>query len=412
MSLASGRTTAQTTSRSPLRQAKFARYLVGVAVDLVGDQAWTLVLAWAVARATDAGTAGFIIAAGTVPRLVLLLPAGTWVDRLGPLWSAQVAQAARVLIMVGATIVAVAGPRNVPLLVTLAVAFGIADSLRMPAVSALLPSLLPNEGIAAGQGLVGTVTRLSSIVAGPVAGIALAHGGFAGATTVNGVLFSVSLIAFISLGKTGSRTSQVLDEIGGSSTFDGLRYLARHRGTIAVLVVVATMNMFLAGPFELGIVLRVREEDWGSEALGVLVGAFGAAAAAGAMSLSVIRPKRRPLLIGFLWVWLAAAAVVTLGYAPSLPSAVGASAVIGLAIGPAGALLIGNLQATTDRAFLGRVMSVVSFSAFGVTPVGIALFGYLAGRLGVSDAFAVSGSVVLVLASVASIAAAAKAESE
>lgn len=389
-------------SRAPLRHPPFLRYLAGLLADVMGDQVWFIALAWAAARATDAATAGLIVAAGTVPRMLVLLHAGVVVDRLGALRVAQAAQAIRVATMLAAVLAALTSVPPVWLLVALALVFGLADAMRLPASGALLPAILPADDLPVGQGLVSTTNRVASVLAGPAAGVALAMGGFSAAAGVNTVLFALALLTFVTLRhRAGAAPPPVPAGEGG--VLAGLRYVVRHRTILMMLTVTTGLNLALVGPLNLGVVLRVEQQRWSPTSLGIIMGVFGAAAALGALSLALYRPRQQQGRMGFLWSATSATAIMTLGYAPGVAGTAAAAAVAGFALGPAGALLLGTVQAATQPEYLGRVMSLISFSSFGLTPVGLAGFGYLADAIGLSLAFLGTGGVVAVLSLAAAL---------
>jgi MFS family permease len=382
-------TSAAEPRRSALRRPRFLRYLSGYTVDMIGDQVWFIALSWAAARAGDAKTAAMVVAAGTVPRMLLLLPAGVIVDRVGALRVAQVAQVLRIVTMLGAVFVGITRERDVALLAVLALLFGIGDSARLPAANAMPPFLLPADELPAGQGLVGTAGRLTSVLAGPAAGAALAIGGFAAAAGLNLALCVAGFLAFLTLGRLSARGDR--DGRPDKVTLRaGLRYVVAHRGVGLMLLVLTAQNLVLAGPLNLGVVLRSQEEGWGPQSLGMLFGVFGGTAAVGALSLVTFRPRRHPALFGLGWSVVSALALAALGYAPNLVSAVFAIGVMGLALGPGSALLFGLIQANTSQQFLGRVMSMTTFAAFGLTPLALIGFGILAQGVGTSASFGIA----------------------
>jgi hypothetical protein len=361
---------------------------------MVGDQVWFIALSWAAARAGDARTAAMVVAAGTVPRMLLLLPAGVLVDRVGALRVAQAAQVLRITTMVGAVFVGLTRERDVALLAVLALLFGVGDAARLPATNAMPPFLLPPDELPGGQGLVGTAGRITSVVAGPAAGTALAIGGLSAAAGLNLVLCVGGLFAFLTLGRLGAPDGS--DGRGEKATLRaGLRYVTAHRGIGLLLLVVTAQNLAMVGPLNLGLVLRSQEEGWGPQSLGVLFGVFGGTAAVGALTLVRLGPPRRPALVALAWCVLSAVGVVALGYAPDLLRAVPAVAVLGLALGPASALIFGLIQANTDRQFLGRVMSMTTFAAFGLAPLALIGFGLLVKEVGTSASFLIAGACVI-----------------
>lgn len=378
-----------------LRGPRFLRYLGGYTADMIGDQVWFIALSWAAARAGDAGAAALVVAAGTVPRMLLLLPAGVAVDRLGALRVAQAAQVLRIAAMSGAVFVGLTQERNLVLLGVLALLFGIGDAARLPAATALPPFLLSTQDLPRGQGLLGTAGRLTTMMAGPAAGVALAVGGFTAAAGFTLLLCAVGLLAFLALGR--------VDAVGNSddgpqkaTLRDGLRYVTECRSVGLLLLVVTAQNLALTGPLNLGLVLRSQEEGWGPQAVGLLFGVFGAAAAIGALWLVKCQPRGRPALVGLGWGCLSALGLAGLGYAPDLVLAMPAVAVMGLALGPGSALLFGLIQAHTSRQYIGRVMSMTTFAAFGLTPVALIGFGSLAQVAGTSTSFSIASACVAI----------------
>ncbi len=383
----------------PLRRAPFRRYLFGLTADLIGDQIWFFALAWAATETADAATAGVVVAVATVPRLFLLLPAGVLVDRFGVLTMAQAAQMVRVTTMAVVVAVSLAGTANVVMLVVLALVFGIADAGRLPAAGSLPPVLLANEDLSRGQGLVSMAGRIATVVSGPAVAVGLAIGGLGAAAALNLALFALAFIAFRSL-RSHLRVASETPE-GAAGLRAGLSYIAGHRQLLLVLVVIATLNVALAGPLNIGIVLRIRQESWDPAALGLILGAFGLAAAVGVGVMAISRPVRAPVVWGLGLSALNASAIGGLGLTPDLTSTMLMAAVGGLTVGPAGALLIGTVQATADRAYLGRVMSVISLATYGVAPISLAGFGLLTEAVGLQAAFVVTGSTAAIVAAAA-----------
>lgn len=380
----------------PWRTVPFRWYLFGLTADLIGDQVWFIALAWAATETADAAMAGLVLAVATVPRLFLLLPAGVLVDRFGVLTMAQAAQAVRVATMAAVVMVSLAGPTNLMALLVLALLFGIADAGRLPAAGALPRVLLASDDLLRGQGLVSLAGRIATVVSGPAVAAGLAIGGLRAAATLNLGLFALAFFSFRSLRghlRAGSERPE-----GPAGLRAGLTYIASHRQLSLVLLVIATLNVALAGPLNVGIVMRIRQESWDPAALGLILGAFGLAAAVGVGVMASSRPVRTPIVWALGLSALNAVAIGGLGITPGVTSTMLMAAVAGLTVGPAGALLIATVQATTDSAYLGRVMSVISLATYGVAPIALAGFGLLSAAVGLQVAFVAAGSVAAIVA--------------
>ena len=76
---------------------------------MVGDQVWLVVLVWLAAAHSSPGVAGLVIGAASVPRALLLVVTGAYVDRHDPVRLALVSDVARAGVFVLAATVAALG---------------------------------------------------------------------------------------------------------------------------------------------------------------------------------------------------------------------------------------------------------------------------------------------------------------
>ncbi|MYT96264.1 MULTISPECIES: MFS transporter [unclassified Streptomyces] len=382
--------------RPPLQVKGFRPFLFGLGADLTGDQIWFLALAWSATRAGGPDTASLVIAAGTVPRMFLMLWMGAWVDRVGAWRVAQTAQIARVLVMGLIVVLAALWHPGVLLLAVLALVFGVADAARLPAAGAIPGILLPEGSRVRGQGLVQVAARVAAIISGPVAGFALAAGGLTAAAAVNLILFSVALLCFRPLRSHMGQQHHTGEK--PPSVHSGLTYVRGNRPVFLVLCVATCLNLALLGPLNIGLVLRSDSQNWSPSMLGVVTGVFGAASVLGALVSSRLRTPEHPLPVGIAWMLLTSLSISALGLLTSPSGTAVAVAVTGIALGPTTALLMGFIQTATPRPYMGRVMALTSFSTFGLTPVAISGFGFLAAGINLNAAFLITGASVGIVA--------------
>lgn len=378
--------------RPPLQVKGFRHFLCGLGADLTGDQIWFLALAWSATRAGGPDTASLVIAAGTVPRMFLMLWMGALVDRVGAWRVAQTAQIARVLVMGVIVVLAAVSHPGVLLLAVLALAFGVADAARLPAAGAIPGILLPEGSRVRGQGLVQVAARVAAIISGPLAGFALAAGGLTAAAVVNLILFSAALLSFRPLRRHIGQQHIAGDK--APSVRSGITYVRSNRPVLLVLCVATCLNLALLGPLNIGLVLRSDSQDWSPSMLGIVTGLFGFASVLGALVSSRLRTPKYPLVVGILWMLLTSLSISALGLMTSPPGTAVAVAVAGIALGPTTALLMGFIQTATPRSHMGRVMALTSFSTFGLTPVAISGFGFLAAGINLNAAFLITGMSV------------------
>lgn len=385
------------------RDRGFNRYLAGFGLSLLGDQVWFVALAWAATRLDSPAQASFVMAAGSLPRAILILFGGTLADRWGALRVTVISQALRVLTMIVAAAVAFTMEPRLWSLAAVAMIFGAVDAAHMPAAAALPPQLLPRDALPAGQGLVQTLERVATIVGAPVGGLIVAVGGLSLAAAANALLFVAALMILRAL-----RLRPSADEPDPADTGEpegtwralrgGLAYAAREPVLGPVLLVVTVLNLAIAAPLNVGVALLSDAEGWQAAGFSAIIAGFGAGATVGALSVVKFRPRRRPAAIGLCWVIAGSVCIGVLGFSTALPVAVGAAAALGLTSGPASALLLGLVQARTRTAYLGRVMALVTFSALGLVPVSYTVFGALVEVSSLPAAFVICAGLELLTA--------------
>src|SRR5262249_32566117 len=160
---------------------------------LLGDNVYFLALSWTATEVGGPAQAGLVLAAGSLPRVVLMLGGGVVADRFGPRRMVIGSDLTRCLVILTvAAVLAVTTPA-VWRLVVVGLVFGAVDALFLPAVGALPPRLTGPDQLGRVQGMRSLVKRTTTVGGSPLAGVAMALGGAAVAFTVAGTLFAVSL---------------------------------------------------------------------------------------------------------------------------------------------------------------------------------------------------------------------------
>jgi MFS family permease len=383
----------------------FLRYLRGFGLSLLGDQIWFVALAWAATQLDSPTQTSIVMVAGSIPRAALILLGGTLADRWGALRVTLISQRLRILIMAAAAATTLALDPNIWLLGGIALVFGAVDAAHMPAAGALPPQLLARGALPAGQGLVQTLERVATIAGAPLGGFIVATGGLTLATTVNVALFSGALLILRVLRLRTAVSGGQPDNSNAEGTWRslraGLHYAATEPVLGPILLVVTMLNLAIAAPLNIGVALLANTQGWHASGFSIIIAGFGAGATLGALSVVRYRPNRYPAAVGLIWVVAGSISIAALGASPTLVMAVASATVLGITSGPASALLLGLVQARTPTAYLGRVMSLVTFSALGLVPVSYTVFGALTQATTLTTAFISCAAAELVVALVA-----------
>ncbi|MEL5953358.1 MFS transporter [Streptomyces sp. CLV115] len=384
-------------ARPAHRDVNVLRWLSAYTASVTGDVVYFLALSWAATRSGGPSQAGMVVAAGALPRAVLMLGGGVVADRFGPRRVAVVGDAVRCAVILAVAVAVMSTSPGVWLLVTVALVFGVVDAVFMPAVGAFPPRITSPGQLARVQGMRGLSIRLSNAVGPLLAGSVLAIGGAAGAFTAAGFLFAMSLVVLLTVRITTPgvmpRQASAWRELG-----DGLRYVRRHRMLAPLVAVIGLSEMCFSGPVATGLVLLADERGWGASGMGWVASAFSVGGAAAGLLLTVSPRIPRAGLVMSAALLGTAAGAVALGQSPSLPVAVMFGALIGLASGFTTVVTGALLQTETDPRYLGRVTSVTTLCTLGLAPALFPVAGVTVALWGAGVFFAGCGAVCLLAA--------------
>ncbi|MEE1741107.1 MFS transporter [Streptomyces sp. BE147] len=378
------------------RDGNVLRWLGAYTASMIGDSVYYMALAWAASRAGSDSQTGLVLAAGSIPRAVLMLAGGVLADRLGPRRVVIGSDIARCLVVLGLAGALLFTSPAVWMLIAVALVFGVVDALFLPAVGALPPRISAPGQLARIQGLRGLAARGANVAGAPLGGLAVALGGPVLAFAAAGVLFALSLpLLLLVRMRPLPEQPEAAGEPGTAwqELTDGLRHIRRHPLLGPLMLVIAVSELGFVGPLNLGMILLARQRGWGATGMGWIVAAFGIGAGAAALLLAVRGRVPRGGLVMCLLVLVGASGVGALAYAPSVAAAVVIAALVGLLMGLGGALCAALVQTATEPAYLGRVTSVSTLFTHAVAPLSYPVTGAAVAAWGTGPVFVASGAL-------------------
>ncbi|WP_405711720.1 MULTISPECIES: MFS transporter [unclassified Streptomyces] len=387
-------TAAKAPERPAHRDANVLRWLGAYTASMIGDSIYYMALAWAAARTGDPTQTGLVLAAGSIPRAVLMLGGGVLADRIGPRRVVIGSDAVRCLVVLGLAGALLLTSPTLWLLIAVALVFGVVDALFLPAVGALPPRITAAGELARVQGLRGLAIRTASVVGAPIGGVAVALGGPTLAFAAAGVLFAMSLPLLLSL-RIRPLPEESAERSGTAwhDLVDGLRHIRRHSLLGPLMLVVAVSELGFAGPLNLGLVLLARERGWGASGMGWIIAAFGIGAGVSALLLAVRGRVPRAGLVMCLTVLVGSVAIGAMAHVPSVALAAVAAVCVGLFAGLGGALCGALIQTVTEPAYLGRVTSVSTLFTHAIAPLSYPVTGAAVAIWGTGPVFVASAAV-------------------
>jgi MFS family permease len=371
-------------------------WLVIKALSDAGDAIFTIAFAWTAVQIASPAVAGLVVAAGTVPRAIVLLVGGAYADRKDARRLMVVFNTLRVGVLVTVAIWCLAEPPTVALLLIASIAFGLCDAFFEPAAGTMPRQLVAPADLPAYSALSQTLSRLGTMAGSAAGGFLVAAFGLSGSAGLNTATYVV-VIVFIVLWlrprfalPRASAEQSVL-----SGVADGFRHLARERATRTLVIGLSGLNLAVSPAISIGLPLQATARGWGAGAVGVFEALVGGGAMIGALVVVRRRPQREAIG-GFAALVVQGAGIIALGIGS--PVVVGGGCLaIGFTAGFASALLSSTFAATAAPDFLGRLGSVLRLGDDCLMPAAMALFGMLAGILPLWVPFTLYGGAMALL---------------
>ncbi|EON24499.1 MULTISPECIES: MFS transporter [Nocardioides] len=373
----------------PLRQRNFAWYFGSRFVNTLGNMMANIALTFAVLDITDSAAAlGQVLAAHTIPMVLLLLWGGVISDRFPRELVIQVSNVASALTQGLIAFLVLTGTAELWMLIALSVVHGAVSAISFPAMASLLPQLVPRDQLQPANALM-SLTRNGLTVLGPTLGALLVVTVGAGwALAIDAATWLIAALLLIPVKvpraeKSAEQKSTIAELREGWSFFIGTTWLW------AVVLGFGFLNMIHNGAlFVLGPVVAedtIGRQGWGyvlsAEALGLL-----------AMAVVLLRvPLRRPLFWGMLAIAFASVPMIVLGVDPHLVALVCAAFVAGAGIEVFSMGWNLAMQENIDDRMLSRAYSYDALGSFVAMPVGQLAWGPLGAAFGNSRVLVVSG---------------------
>lgn len=372
---------------------RFARLLVAGGLSNLGDGVRSAALPLVAAGLTRDPLAFSTVAiAGTLPWLVLSLPAGVIVDRVERRRLMVGANVVRALLLAGLGLALVADRGSVALLALVALGLGSCEVLFDNAAQTLLPSLVDPAALERANGRLSSAEIVTNQFAGPPLGGALFAFAVALPVLVDAGLLAAAAVLVAGLPR-GSVPAPPPASAGGSDAAapvtrgfvadlrEGVAWLARHRLLRTLALLLAVLN----GTGAMGMAVFALYATGEGSILGLGPLGFSllmTAGSAGALAASLVADRLVECMgrARALWASLVAFVVAPLGFA----IAGGVALVVVASILTAGMGVVWNVitvslrQTVIPDRLLGRVNSAYRFLGWGAMPIGAAIGGAVA----------------------------------
>lgn len=363
----------------------------GQLISTMGDAVYSIALGfWVLAATGSTALMGTLMAASTLPGVLVSPFAGVLIDRCNKKRLFILMDILRGVCIVLLASAAYRGLLAIWMVFAAGILLSICGAIFSPGIQSIVPDLVPKSKIENANSLFSIVTAASNMLGSVAGGFLFQTLGAPLLFLFDGLsfLFSGASIPFVNMPKSIRKEKLHFFE----DMADGFRYMCHQTGLRIILIIAAMSNFFSFIGIVLFLPLCQSTPSLGAGKYGVLMACFMAGAMAGFLFLSIMSVK--PANKMKLFIVSNIVFNVSMIIAMNQPFFI----IMALLLGLAGFLnsvfnviLISTVQASTPQDYRGKVMSFLNMITQGLTPFAMALGGVLGGvfpiRLVISSAF-------------------------
>ncbi len=368
--------------RHPIAVRHFRNLWLGATISQLGDQFYLVALPWLALQLTGSSLAlGAVLMTAAIPRAALMLVGGAVIDRFSARRVLMTTAAIRT-VLVGA-VAALVWLDMIQLweLYALTFVFGVADAFSFPAGPALMPTLVEMNQLQPANALMQSSTVMTQMAGPAPAGLLIKGFGVAAALFFDALSFLGVIVALISIPdppKAAAAAGAPARPSMLHSIAEGLRAVRNDPPLLSLMIVIATINICVAGPIGVGLAAVAKFRFGSAAAFGTFLSCFSGGMLTGMLAGGMVKRPRRRGLQFIVMSGLCGLELIAIGLILKLGAIVALLALMGLGVGFVNVQFAAWTQMRVDRAILGRVMSVMMFSAVGLVPISYAVAGVLA----------------------------------
>jgi len=382
---------------------KVAVFLVGQTITTFGSLLVQYALLWHLTLTTKSGVVLALAAVfGFLPQAVVSIFAGVWADRVNRKVMIILSDSTIALATLVLAFFMVSGVDDLWLVFLVMAVRSVGAGIQMPAISALIPQIVPTDKLMRVNGINSSV-QSSLLIIGPVAAA-----GIYSTLSLAAILFvdvvtaviGLSLLATIAV-PTLSRAASDEKPTYFTDLREGLKYIFSNDLVRWVMVIYSIVFLLVVAPSNLSPLMLVR--TFGSDVwlLTILELSFGIGMVAGGALMAIFGAKvdRLGMMVGTSILFGVLA--VVMGFTTNLILFYTLFFLIGIAVPAFSTSSMTLLQETVEPERQGRVFGFVGIVMAVAMPIGMAVLGPLADIVSVEILLIATGAITVLIAVVA-----------
>ena len=328
----------------------------------------------------SATTLGLILAVRVLSGVLLAPVGGVWADRLPRRTILILADGFRAII---GSVVVFIDPKNISMWILggIVVLMGVSDAFGGPAAGAIMPSILPDHLLPAGNVVRGIALKGSTIAGPGIAGIIVVSLGTHATYVATSIFFLVGAALLVRINEGPKVASENPQTTFVEEIREGARVVWYYKW-IAAMIIMASLQLMLVIGVENVLLPVITKRDFGTASVFATAAALFSAGGAISAVICIKSKVKNPGLVSVVVWGLFILAPLVLAFPSSAPLILFAYTIAGFSVGPWEAFWATQVQREVPAEYQGRVFAIDYMGSLGLMPLGMALAGPLVNIFG------------------------------
>ncbi|UCG31254.1 MAG: MFS transporter [candidate division WOR-3 bacterium] len=384
-------------SKPKLWNTNFFLLWQGQLVSALGDVAYSIALGFWILNITGStALMGTLMAASSLPRVLISPFAGVIVDRTDRKWLLVIMDAIRGIFVVFIGIASYLGFIEIWMVFIAGMIIGACGAFFNPAVGSIIPDIVDKRKLVQANSVFNIIQTASGIVGSSAGGILFKILGASFMFLFNGLSYLFSAITEVFI-----KVPKIIHEKAKLHFFadmkDGLKFVWHFRGLRTLMTIAGIINFFAVMGIMLILPLFHQEEHLGPALYGIIMGFFTGGLFLGFLFTSLVnfKPEQRFKVFSICYLLMSVGMIllpVTL-YFPVMAALVFVTGFVNAILNT---FISTVLQLTTPQDKRGKVFGLLSSIGGGLMPVAYAVGGVLAEFISIRLLISASFVVVLI----------------
>ena len=328
----------------------------------------------------SATTLGLILAVRVLSGVVLAPVGGVWADRLPRRTILIAADSFRAIM---GSVVVFIDPKSISMWILggIVILMGVSDAFGGPAAGAIMPSILPDHLLPAGNVVRGIALKGSTIAGPGVAGIIVVSLGTHATYVATSIFFLVGAALLIRINEGPKVASDTHRTTFTDEIREGLQVVWYYKW-IAAMILMASVQLMMVIGVENVLLPVITKRDFGTASVFATSAALFSAGGAISAVICIKSKVKNPGLVSVVVWGLFVLAPLVLAFPSSKSVIFIAYFIAGFSVGPWEAFWATQVQREVPAEYQGRVFAIDYMGSLGLMPLGMALAGPLVNVFG------------------------------